>query len=130
MNKASPVCRGLAVAGLLGTMLLLGACATGDTVAPTGQLATARAAISEAESAGALNAAPVELLAAREKLGKAEAAAREERYTAARLLAEQSEADAVLAERRTRAAKARNAAEELARSNDVLRSEAERKSRP
>lgn len=130
MNKPSPVCRGLAVAGLLGTMLLLGACATTDTVAPAAQLAAARAAIAEAESAGALNSAPVELLAAREKLGKAEAAVLEERFTAARLLSEQSEADAVLAERKTRAAKARNAAEEMARSNEVLRTEAERKSRP
>lgn len=130
MNKPSPGCRGLAVAGSLGTMLLLGACATTDTVAPSGQLASARAAISEAESAGALNAAPVELLAAREKLGKAEVASREERFRAARLLAEQSEMDAVLAERKTRAVKARTAAEEMARSNEVLRSEAERKSRP
>ena len=88
MNKPSPVCRGLAVAGLLGTMLLLGACATTENVAPAAQLA------------------------------------------AARLLSEQSEADAVLAERKTRAAKARNAAEEMARSNEVLRTEAERKSRP
>ncbi len=130
MNKPSPVCRRLTVAGLLCTTLLLGACATTDTIAPASQLAAARAAISEAESAGALNAAPVELLAAREKLGKAEAASREERFRAARLLAEQSEADAVLAERKSRAVKARTAAEEMARSNEVLRSEAERKSRP
>lgn len=124
MNKPFPVCLYLAVAALLG------ACATTDTVAPEAQLAAARAAISVAESAGALTSAPVELLAAREKLGKSEAAVAEVRFTAARLLAEESEADAVLAERKARAAKAQTAAEEMARSNEVLRSEAERKSRP
>jgi len=128
MKNSFPVHRRLALAGLLGTMLLLGACATTDTVAPTAQLATASAAIAAAEGAGAMNAAPVELFAAREKLGKAEAAAREEQFTQARFLAEQAEADAVLAERMSRAAKARIAAEELARSNEVLRSEAQRRS--
>lgn len=130
MNKPSPVCRGLAVAGLAGTMLLFGACASTDTVAPAAELASARAAISEAESAGALNAAPVELLAARDKFAKAEAAVREERFAAARLLAEKSEMDAVLAQRKTRAVRAQTAAEEMARSNAALRSEAERKGRP
>lgn len=128
MKNLHPVHCRMALVGLLGTMLLLGACATTDTVAPTAQLAAASAAIAAAEGAGALNSAPVELFAAREKLGKAEAAVLVEQFTQARLLAEQSEVDAVLAERMSRAAKARIAAEELARSNEVLRSEARRRS--
>jgi hypothetical protein len=76
--------------------------------------------------AGAQRSAPVELLAAREKLGKADAAVREERFGQARRLAEQAEADALLADRKARAVKAQNAAEEMVRSNELLRSEAER----
>ena len=116
----------LRLALAVGVASLLGACASAG-VAPVGQLATARAAIANAEGAGALQTAPVELLAAREKLGKAEAAAREERFVDARWLAEQAEADAGLAERKARAVKAQAAAQELARSNAQLRKETESK---
>lgn len=113
-----------ACAGLLAAMLL-GACATVDTL-PAAEIAAAQAAISQAENVGAKNAAPVELLAAREKLEKADAAVREERFGDARRLAEAAEADAMLADRKARAAKAQSAAQELVRSNELLRIEAGR----
>lgn len=109
--------------------LLLGACATPGKP-PVAELATARASIAQAESAGATEAAPVELLAAREKFGKAEAAVREERFAEARWLAEAAEADAEVAERKARVHKAEAAAAALARSNEALRMEAARKARP
>jgi hypothetical protein len=110
--------------GLLAAMLL-GACAAVDTL-PAAEIAAAQAAISQAENVGAKNAAPVELLAAREKLEKADAAVREERFGDARRLAEAAEADAMLADRKARAAKAQSAAQELVRSNELLRIEAGR----
>ena len=111
----------------LGLTALLGACAS-KGAAPVTELASARASIAQAESAGALTEAPVELLAARDKLGKAEAYAREERFDEARQIAARAEADAELAERKARAVKAQAAATELARSNELLRKEIDRKS--
>jgi hypothetical protein len=107
---------------LLAAALTLGACAS-DPI-PSASLATARSAITEAEAAGAMQSAPVELLSAREKLDRAQNAVSEEQYVAARRFAERAEADALLAERRARAMKAERAAQELARSNELLRREA------
>ena len=118
-----------AVPLIAGFALLLSACATSDKP-PVAEIATARASIAQAESAGAVKAALVELLVAREKLRKAEAAVRDERYAPARRMAAQAEADAEVAERKARAVKAQTAAAELARSNDQLRKELERTSRP
>jgi len=105
--------------------LLVAACATVEPM-PATEIAAAKAAITQAESAGAQRVAPVELLAAREKLDKADVAVREERFGDARRLAEAAEADALLADRRARAAKAQSAADELVRSNELLRIEAGR----
>ena len=105
--------------------LLVAACATVEPM-PATEIPAAKAAITQAESAGAQRAAPVELLAAREKLDKADVAVREERFGDARRLAEAAEADALLADRRARAAKAQSAADELVRSNELLRIEAGR----
>ncbi len=123
MNALRPAC--LRVAGWLAPLLLLAACATVETL-PAAEIAAAQAAITQAESAGAQRAAPVELLAAREKLEKADAAVRAERFGEARRLAEAAEADAMLADRKARAAKAQSAADELVRSNELLRIEAGR----
>jgi hypothetical protein len=105
----------------------LAACATPGEP-PVAQIVGARASIAQAESAGAAERAPVELLAAREKLGKAEAASREKRFESARRWSEMAAADAELAERKARAVKAQAAVTELARGNDMLRQELERKS--
>ena len=69
MNEPISARRRAAGAGLLAA-LLLGACATVELL-PAAEIAAAQAAITQAESAGAQRAAPVELLAAREKLEKA-----------------------------------------------------------
>ena len=110
--------RGAAVLALSGT-LFLGACATQVPV-PSAQIASARASITQAETAGAAELAPVELLAAREKMARAETAVRDERFADARRLSEQAAADADLAERKSRADKARRIAAEMGRSNDTL----------
>jgi len=117
--------RRLALLTAAGAALILTGCASPGTP-PVVQMTSARASIAQAESAGALQLAPVELLAARDKLGRAEAAVREERYVEARRLAEQAEADAELAERKSRTARSARAVEELARGNAELKKEIER----
>lgn len=109
--------------------LLLGACATTLNTPPVAEMTTARAAITQAEAAGAGQLAPVELLAARGKLVKADVAVRDEQYDQARRLAEQAAADAQLAERKARADRARMAAAELERSNAALQREIDRPAR-
>lgn len=129
MNCNLPLNARWATPSLASLTLLLAACA-GPGVPPTAELAAAKASISQAESAGAVQGAPLELLSARDKLRKAEAAAREERYDPARRLSAQAEADAELAERKSRAIKAQAAAAELARSDALLRREVDRAVRP
>jgi hypothetical protein len=104
---------------------LLAACATGQP--PIAQLATAREAIRQAESAGAPQLAPVEMLAARDKLSRAEVASRDRRYTEAAELTDESTADANLAEHKARALKSLRAEQELRQSNAVLSDEIARK---
>lgn len=126
MRLTLPTSRHLWAAAAAVSILLLGACAS-KGVAPITELATARASIAQAESAGATQLAPVELLAARDKLGRAEAATREERFGDSRRLAEQAQVDAEVAERKARAANAARAAEELSRANATLERETARK---
>ncbi|MEX2239945.1 MAG: DUF4398 domain-containing protein [Burkholderiales bacterium] len=111
-----------AVVAVLGA-LFLGACATYMGSAPVAELTTARAAITQAEAAGAGQLAPVELLAARGKMVQADAAVRAEQFEQALRLAEQAAADGALAERKARAARARMAAVELERGNAALKQE-------
>ncbi len=128
-SQALPRLRAIASACALGAAVLLGACAS-KGAAPVEQLTRARASIAQAESAGAQQSAPLELLSSREKLGKAELAVKDEKYGAARAFAEESQADAELAERKARVAKAQAAADELARSNQQLSNEAQRNAKP
>lgn len=125
-NVARPVLAATAAAGMA---LGLAACASPGKP-PTAELASAQASITQAETAGAVQQAPVELLAAREKFSRAQAAVREERFGRARRLADEAEVDAELAEQKARAVKAQAAAQELARANDLLRREIERNGRP
>ncbi len=113
---------------LAAAALVVGGCAS-KGVAPVSQLATSRAAVTEAETAGAREHAPMDLLSAREKLNKAEAATRDEEYDLARRYAEQAEADARLAEARARTAKSQRAVAEVQDSIKTLREELERKSK-
>lgn len=115
--------RTASIATLLGAVLVLGACASKGPP-PEGAMASARAALTQAEAAGAGQLAPVELLAARDKVAQAEAAIRNEQYAQARRLADEAAADGMLAERKARAERARQAVVELQRSNAALQQEA------
>ena len=126
MNQTHTPKRRLPALAVLATVLLLGACAT-KGVSPVAELATARSSISQAESAGALQLAPVEMLAARTKMSKADAAARDERFAESKRLAVEAAVDADVAERKSRAVKAARAADELNRANTALEQEAMRK---
>lgn len=121
--------RTASIATLLGATLLLGACASKGPP-PEGAMASARAALTQAEAAGAGQLAPVELLAARDKVAQAEAAIRNEQYAQAHRLADEATADGVLAERKARAERARHAAVELQRSNTALQQEAAPRRQP
>ena len=126
MNTERFSSRLLPIGLLLSLAFLVSACAS-KGIAPTSQLAAARASIAQAESAGARDAAPLDLQSAQDKLRKAEAASRNEQFTQATRLAEEAEVDAELAERKARQAKAQAAATELGRGNEMLRNEADRK---
>lgn len=69
----------------------------------------------------------MELAMARDKLTRADEAMHTENFAIARSLSEEAQVDAELADRKTRAAKAKAAADELARSNQLLREELDRK---
>lgn len=117
--------RALATASVLALALGLAACAS--TPPPVASMTTARAAITQAEAAGAGQLAPVELLSARDKLVKAESAVREERFDLARRLADEAAVDGQLAERSARLQRAKLAAAEMKRSNATLETETERR---
>jgi hypothetical protein len=76
---------------------------------PTAELAVARAAVSDAESAGAAERAPAELASARERLTRAESQSRLRHYDEALALAQEAEADARLAAIKSRAVSAESA---------------------
>lgn len=89
----------------LTALLILAACATAPI--DPGMLDNARAAIQQAEEAGAEEYSPLELRFARERLAHAEAYVEERETDHARRLADQAEVEAQLALARTRAALAR-----------------------
>lgn len=107
------------LAAMTGTLVLTG-CA-GDP--PTTQLAVTNQAITAAESAGAVEFAPLEIQNARTKLTDAQKAEQDKKYEDARRLAEQAEWDARVAERRARASKAHHALEDAHKGVQQLREE-------
>lgn len=110
------------------SVALLGGCASGK--APEAQMARTTAALTDAQSAGAAEFAPVELKAAQDKFDRARAEAERKHYDAAHNLAELAEADAKLAETRARSAKAQKAASTLQDGIRVLREEMNRALQP
>lgn len=112
---------GLRLAACALGMGLLVACA-GDP--PTDQLAVASVAVNAAETAGAVQYAPLEMRTARDKLEQARQANINKDYEDAKRLAQQAEWDARLAERKAQTAKAERAAEEAQKSIQLLRNEA------
>lgn len=107
--------------------IFMAGCAS--TPAPTEQMVTSRAAVSNASSAGGNEFAPLQMKSAMEKMAGAEQAITDKKYDQARQLAEQAQVDAQLAEAMARSAKAQKAADELQEASRVLREELDRKSK-
>lgn len=114
--------RGLKPGMLAAAVLGLGACASAPPP-PTEQLAVTRAAIEEAQTAGATERAPVEMQAARRKLDESRRAVVEDDNARARRLAEQAEADARLAAAKARSSRSQEAVAALQASIRTMRDE-------
>lgn len=97
---------------------------------PTQKLALSEAAINQAEAAGAVEFAPLEMRSSREKLAQAREAMTREENQKALNLAEQAEVDARLAEAKARTAKAQKTVDVLQESIQTLKKEIERKANP
>jgi hypothetical protein len=93
---------------------------------PTEQMAVSRAALDQAQSAGAVEHAPLEYNSARRKLDLAVLAFREKDYARARQLAEQAEADAVLAQSKATATRSEQAVARVREDIRVLQDELNR----
>ncbi len=121
----------LRTAGTAAALVLLTSCAgNGDGPAPSTEIAAAGARIADAERAGAVQYAPVELDRARGKLAQADAAADEEEYEAARRLAEQAAVDARLAEVKAQAEVAQESARAAQQGVGSLREQLEETAEP
>jgi len=107
--------------------VLIAGCASAP--APVIQMAVSRAAVSNANSAGANEFAPVQYKSATDKMNAAEQAMTAEKYALALELAEQAEVDAKLASATARSVKAQKAADAVQEDSRVLRKEIDRKSK-
>lgn len=114
-----------AVAGLAGTILLAGACAS-TPPAPTRSLDSARTAVTNAERAEAGRYASNELAEAREKLAAADSAVVGKNMLVAEQFADQARVEAELASARTDAAKAAAVNKEMRLGRDALGEEMQR----
>ena len=112
---------------IVGAAIFMAGCAS--TPPPLEQMAVSRAEVSNANSAGGNEFAPIQLKSAMEKMDAAERAMTEKNYVLARQLAEQAQVDAQLAGAIARSAKAQKAADALQEDSRVLRKEIDRKSR-
>lgn len=112
--------------GLLACAAALVAVGCATAPPPNEQLAVAKDSVQRAESAGAVDLAPVEMAAARDKLTRAEQAAAHRDAVPATELAEQADVDAKLAEATAQEHRSHKAAMELDASLQALRNEATR----
>jgi hypothetical protein len=108
----------------VGAIMLIAGCAS--TPAPTEQMATSKAAIINASSAGGEEYAPLQLQSAKDKMDAAEQAMKAENYVLARRLAEEAQADADLAVAMSRSDKAAKAAKAVQQDSHALRQEIDR----
>ncbi len=113
--KLKRVLSGLALAAALGTA----GCAS--VPPPTGEMATARAALDNARRADAGQLAPVEMGEAQDLLTRAERAEAGKDFRVARRAAEQARATAELAEEKARLAKTMQVKSELDNTLNALR---------
>jgi hypothetical protein len=113
-------------------LLALAAIATGcaSTPLPTDRIALAERAVQDAERAGAVELAPVEMRNAREKLTAAQKAATERKAEEMARFSEQAEIDAQLAEATARAEKSARAVTELEDGLRALQRETQRPAQP
>lgn len=116
MNAGFPFTVGLV---LIAPLLFVG-CAASEP-RPDRGLDIARAAILEAETAGARDIAPILLDRARSKLDRARALITREEYAPARRALEQATADARLAKARANTAQIRDTVDELNETIEMLR---------
>jgi septal ring factor EnvC (AmiA/AmiB activator) len=116
--------KGWRVRGLILMMgtLALAACAS-DVPPPNSQVTLSDSIIRDAESAGAVQYAPVELNTAREKLEGARREMQDENNDKALRLAEEAELDARLAQLKSRTKTTRDAAAAIQASIDMMRRE-------
>ena len=117
------------VASAIALIFVVACASTPATAASTDQIAVSRSALNSAISAGANEYAPMQIKSSMEKIDGAKRAMAKKNYVLARQLAEQAQVDAKLAEATARAAKAQQAADEVWKSNRVLRHEIDRKTR-
>jgi len=124
VSKPSPTFVRVLAAAALAT--IVAGCATAPP-RPSEAFLRAHAAIEQAERSGAAEFAPAYLSAARDKLAQAEGeSSRSQTTVHAVRLADEARVDAELAAERARAKKAEVAANEVDKSVDALRVEAER----
>ena len=114
----------IAAVGVL-TTTALAACAT-EGPPPSDDLAKAQAMVQQADKANAQRYAGADMQRAHEELQTAERLNGEHKYDAARRSAQAAAADANLALAQSAAAEAQASAQELAKSNETLRQEANR----
>jgi Domain of unknown function (DUF4398) len=119
---------GGAVAVLVAVTTAVAGCASAPM--PTDRIALAERAVQDAERAGAVELAPVEMRNAREKLTAAQKAASEREAEQMARLSEQAEVDAQLAEATARAEKSARAVSELEDSLRALQRETQRPTQP
>jgi PBP1b-binding outer membrane lipoprotein LpoB len=118
-----------AAATLVGSALLLSGCAS-TPAAPSADMTRAKAAIEQAERAGAREFANDSLTGSVQKMDMAQqAASRNDKAEAARLV-DESYADAHLAQVTAEAAKAQRAAKDVDKGVEALRQEASRPATP
>jgi hypothetical protein len=105
-------------------------CACQTPNRPYQAVATAEAAVDQADLGSAAEHAPLELRLAREKLEQAKSKLQDEDYTDARRLAEQALVDVQLAEAKAESATARASAQDLRQGIETIQEEAERGASP
>ena len=114
---------------VLAALACLAGCAT-EGPPPTEELAKAQAMVQQADKGNAQRYAGADMQRAHEELQSAERLNGEHKYDEARRSAQAAAADANLALAQSAAAEAQASAQELAKSNDTLRKEANRPEEP
>ena len=107
--------------------IFITACAT--TPPPVELIAVSKAAVNDANVAGANELAPIQYKSATDKMSAAEVAMASKDYPLAQQLAEQAQVDAKLATAMARAAKAKKAADAVQEDSRILTQEIGRKTK-